>query len=253
MTASTDPARAALLSRAALCAGAGSGAVTLLALQLQPWFALGAGYPVRVGFIAAGVMVVALTGLRDHHPFARIGPANLVTGSRALLVTLLAAVALEPAGVAAGWWLIGTATVAALLDLADGWLARRSGLASAFGARFDMEVDALLVLVLSALVWRQGKAGAWVLASGAMRYVFVAAALVWPWLNRPLPPNRRRQTVCVVQIAALIAALAPIVDVPVSVSLAAVSLTLLTWSFAVDVAWLAGRDDAGFGPEAGRG
>ncbi len=241
MTSLTDTARADLLSRAALLAGAGTGAVTLLALQLQPRLALGAGYPVRVAFIAAGVMVVALTGLRDHHPFVRVGSANLVTGGRALLVALLAAAALEPAGVAAGWWLIGTAAVAASLDLADGWLARRSGLASAFGARFDMEVDALLVLVLSALVWRQGKAGAWVLASGAMRYVFVAAALLWPWLNRPLPPNRRRQAVCVVQIGALIAALAPTVDVPVSVALAAVSLALLTWSFAVDVAWLAAR------------
>ena len=39
-------------------------------------------------------------------------------------------------------------------------------MASAFGARFDMETDALLLLVLAALAWQFDKAGAWVLASG---------------------------------------------------------------------------------------
>ena len=33
-----------------------------------------------------------------------------------------------------------------------------------FGARFDMEIDALLILALSILAWRHGKAGAWVVA-----------------------------------------------------------------------------------------
>ena len=46
---------------------------------------------------------------------------------------------------------------------------------SAFGARFDMEVDALLILVLSAGVWWFDKAGAWVWLSGLLRYAFIAA------------------------------------------------------------------------------
>ncbi len=241
MTASTAGARVELVSRAALLAGAGCGAVTLLAMQLQAWLGLAAGFPLRAALVAAAILGVALTGLGGHHPFARVGPANLVTGVRALLVALLTAVTLEPASAPVGWWVIGTAAVGASLDLADGWLARRSGLASAFGARFDMEIDALLILVLSALVWRQDKAGAWVLASGLMRYAFVAGAFAWPWLNRALPASRRRQGVCVVQIVALIAALAPVVAAPASIALAAGSLALLTWSFAVDVAWLAGK------------
>jgi phosphatidylglycerophosphate synthase len=229
-----------LVARAALLAGAGTGAVTALAFTVQPAFGFGEGFPVRVAFVAAGVMLVALAGLRDHHPYARVGPANLVTGTRALLVALLAAVALEPAVRPLGWWLVGAATVAASLDLADGWLARRTRLASAFGARFDMEVDALLILVLSGLVWRAGLAGPWVLASGLMRYAFVAAAVALPWMTRALPPSRRRQAICVVQIVALIAALAPVVPPLAAVALAAGSLALLTWSFAVDVLWLAG-------------
>jgi phosphatidylglycerophosphate synthase len=172
---------------------------------------------------------------------ARLGPANVVTGARALLVALLAATALEPAALVVGWWVVVTATVTASLDLADGWLARRTGLTSAFGARFDMEVDALLVLVLSALVWRTGRVGAWVLLAGLLRYLFLAAAVVLPWMARALPPSRRRQAICVVQITALIIALAPIVPAPASVSLCAVSLALLAWSFWVDVAWLVAR------------
>ncbi|HUU35834.1 MAG TPA: hypothetical protein VMW48_17330, partial [Vicinamibacterales bacterium] len=76
---------------------------------------------------------------------------------------------------------------------------------------------------------------------GLMRYAFAAAALVRPWLNRALPASWRRQAVCVVQIAALIVALAPVVPVPASLALAAASLALLAWSFWVDVAWLAAR------------
>jgi phosphatidylglycerophosphate synthase len=231
----------ALVVRAALLAGAGTGAVTALAVTVQRVFAFGEAFPVRVAFVAGGVMLVALAGLRPHHPFTHVGPANLVTGTRALLVALLAAVALEPAVRPLGWWLVGTATLAASLDLADGWLARRTGLASAFGARFDMEVDSLLILVLSVLVWRAGLSGAWVLGSGLMRYVFVAAAFAVPWMNRALPSSRRRQAICVVQIVALIAALAPVVAPAAALALAAASLALPSWSFAIDVRWLARR------------
>jgi hypothetical protein len=72
-----------------------------------------------------------------------------------------------------------------------------------------------------------------------MRYAFVAAAAVWPWLSAPLLPSRRRQTVCVVQITALIVCLGPVVPPPLAAALAAASLALLGLSFAVDVRWLA--------------
>ena len=48
----------------------------------------------------------------------------------------------------------------------DGPAARRSGIASRFGARFDMETDALMILVLAVLAWRWDRAGAWVLLPG---------------------------------------------------------------------------------------
>ena len=233
------------LAWAVASAALGAQVVTSVARGIQPVLQLNAEFPDRVRFIAYAVMLVAVAGLHRHHPFPRIGPANLVTGTRALLVALLAGVALDSTGGVGGWWVVGTATVAASLDLADGWLARRTGLSSTFGARFDMETDALLILVLSTLVWRHGLTGPWVLASGLMRYAFVAAALVLPWMHRALFPSRRRQAVCVVQIAALIAALAPVTPPPAAIVLAAGSLALLTWSFWVDVAWLARAREGG--------
>jgi phosphatidylglycerophosphate synthase len=125
-----------------------------------------------------------------------------------------------------------------VLDGVDGWLARRGGWCSRFGARFDMETDALLILLMAALVWQLDKAGAWVLLAGAMRYGFVAAGLVLAWLRRPLPDSQRRKTVCVVQVLTLLAALAPAVPAPLSGAVAATGLGLLAWSFLADVVWL---------------
>ena len=169
----------------------------------------------------------------------RFGPANLITTGRAVLVVGIAIVGFTPVSPRTAALVVAVGTVAAVLDLADGWVARRTGTASAFGARFDMEVDAALVLVLSALVWRFGVAGPWVLASGLMRYAFVALAWPWPWLARPLPSSRRRQTVCVVQIVALLVALAPATPPAVAWAATVAGLAALTWSFAIDIAWLA--------------
>lgn len=233
---------AALLRRDAARALA-AGAFGLLALAfgtvaatgVQAWFAAKA-------FALFGLGAACVWhGLAAHAPHAQLGAANRVTLARLVLVALLAAAIGEPAALARGmaWAAVLLATLAALLDAVDGPLARRSGLASTFGARFDMETDALLILVLSALVLQFGKAGPWVLAAGGMRYAFVLAARAWPWLDAPLPPSGRRKTVCVLQIVALIVCLGPIVPHPASAALAAASLAMLAWSFAIDIVWLA--------------
>ena len=184
--------------------------------------------------VAGGALVLWLAARHLHTPV--FGAANTVTLARAALTVMLLAL-LDVRGVE--WWLVGLATLAAALDGVDGALARRRGEASAFGARFDMEVDALLILVLAALVWQHGKAGVWILLAGLLRYLFVAASFLKPWLRGALPPSRRRQTVCVVQIVSLIGALVPLVTQPTSAALALAGLIVLIWSFAVDVAYLA--------------
>lgn len=162
---------------------------------------------------------------------------NHVTAVRAVIVAALAGLAVVsrlPPVSSLAWAAVVASTVAAVLDGVDGWLARRTGRTSAFGARFDMETDALLIQVLAILVWRWGKAGPWVLMSGLLRYLFVAAGWLWPWMRRPLAPTLRGRAICVVQIVALIIAIAPIVPPDVSSIIAAVALMLLGYSFAVD-------------------
>ena len=100
----------------------------------------------------------------------RFGPADRVTLARAVLACAVAGLA---AAAALGGpeahavegalgLLVGLASVALVLDAVDGWVARRTGTVSAFGARFDLEVDAFLIAVLSLHVARE--VGWWVRA-----------------------------------------------------------------------------------------
>ena len=179
-------------------------------------------------------------------PGRGLGAANRVTLARAALVLSLAPLALhlDRPDAAAHWWIIAVSTVALVLDGVDGRVARRTGGATAFGARFDMELDAFLMLALSVLVWSSGRVGPWVLAIGAIRYLFVAAGRLWPPLRAGLPASFRRKAICVVQGAALLVCLGPIVPPAAAAPAAAVALGLLVCSFAVDVRWLAARGGA---------
>lgn len=218
-----------------------------LALALAAGFG-GAFAAMALLWFVTGALLVR-HGLRTgSHPHAHFGGANRVTLLRlalaCLLVGLLFEAAWAPPLAAEGrtglaWGVVALATLTALLDAADGPLARRSGLTSTFGARFDMETDAAFILVLCTLVWQAGQTGAWVLAAGLLRYAFVAAARVWRWLAAPLALSRRRQTVCVIQITGLIICLAPIVPPVLATAVAAVSLALMSLSFALDVRTLA--------------
>jgi phosphatidylglycerophosphate synthase len=190
---------------------------------------------VEAALVFAVMMAVVFATVGAHHPFARFGPANYVTMIRGALVALAAAMLVEPPAAAIAWWVVGATACLAVLDGLDGWLARRTGLASAFGARFDVEVDALLILVLSLFVWRHDKAGAWVIACGLMRYAFVAAGWFLPWMNGPLTPTLRGKSVAVGQFTGLGLALVPVVPAPASAIVAAITLAALAWSFAVDV------------------
>jgi phosphatidylglycerophosphate synthase len=166
-----------------------------------------------------------------------MGPADRVTLARATLVgavTALTADALfHPAEVSA---LVGISIVAVLLDGVDGRVARGTGTASSLGARFDMEVDAFLVLVLSVLAARS--LGGWVLAIGAARYLFVAAGWALPWLRAATPPRYWCKVVAVIQAAVLTVTISGVLPVPVARVLVLLALVLLVESFGRDVWWL---------------
>ena len=212
-------------------------ATAALALAARGWLPLSPWYPVKVGLLmlSAGALLIRSLSAHQH---ARFGAANRVTTARAALAALVAGCIGERADGRVAATVVVLAIAVAALDGVDGQLARRGGTASAFGARFDMEVDAGVILALATLAWQWEKAGAWVILSGLLRYLFLAGGAVVAWLRAPLPPSVRRKTICVVQVVGLIAVVAPVVAPPVSTFLAAVGLLALVWSFAVDVCWL---------------
>lgn len=211
------------------------GLVAAISLWIAP---PGATVPVLaaiVGFVFA--VIVAGFEFARTYPHSELGLCNIITQSRLALATTLLVPLLAPAA-GTTWIVFAIAVVGFALDGVDGRLARRSGLSSEFGARFDMEVDAVFAALLAIAALQSGKAGAWVLALGFMRYGYVAAGFVWPWMRSGLPECWRRKAICVVQIGVLIALLAPIVTAPMSEAIAVLATALLSWSFVVDIAWL---------------
>ena len=188
------------------------------------------------------ILLAVLVGQAQYRDHTGFGCANSVTLARGLLICPLAG---APAGLLwdapLAWLLFGLALMAFLLDGVDGWIARKRQECSRFGARFDMETDALFLLVLSLMVYGAGKAGPWILVAGLLRYLFVAACLLWPPLQRPLPPSVRRKAICALQVGALVLCLAPIVPLDLSLWLAGIGLTALIASFLCDLRWLIGQ------------
>lgn len=221
-----------------LAAGAGLALVVQAALPLSlPVM------PLAVLATAAVYAVVAAAIGRawpDHRQ--GFGWPNRVTLVRAALVAVLAGVLVAPSAIAEhGRLLAALAALALLLDGLDGWLARFTGRVSAFGARFDMEIDALLILVLSLALALTGKVGPWVLVIGLMRYAFVGAGRLWPKLTAELPPSTSRKIVCVLQGVALAACLVPAVSPAWASGLAALALLALVASFVRDTTELVRR------------
>jgi phosphatidylglycerophosphate synthase len=95
-----------------------------------------------------------------------------------------------------------------LLDLLDGWLARRRGLTSEFGALFDMETDAFFVLVLALILFSRGIAGAWVIMAGLWRYLYVLAPACFPASGVEDKRSRHGRTLYVLMMVCFLVALA---------------------------------------------
>lgn len=187
----------------------------------------------------AGLAGLLLWGWRMTPALSQFGAANTITLMRSVLVLWMASLLPFPEALATLVWPFALAALAVLLlDGVDGAVARRTGTSTAFGARFDMELDAFYLLVLCGAVMALDKAGAWVVALGLMRYGFILAGLAWPFLQAPLPDSFRRKTVCVWQGVTLLVAVLPVTGAAFATWTLALALVLLTWSFAVDTLWL---------------
>ncbi|HKN98915.1 MAG TPA: CDP-alcohol phosphatidyltransferase family protein [Pseudonocardiaceae bacterium] len=215
-----------------------TGGCALLALILVLSVTIGmptVGWVTGVAYdiVAFGLLATALL----KSGAASLTPADRVTLARMVLVggvtALVVQSTVQPVPTAA---ITALAAVALVLDAVDGHVARRTGLITPFGARFDMEVDAFLILMLSIYVaW---SLGAWVLVIGIMRYVFVAASWLFPWLRKPLRPSFASKAVAAVQGVVLTAAAARVLPDAYGAAAVVIALAMLTWSFGRDIWWL---------------
>ncbi len=182
------------------------------------------------------------TRARPRRTGPAIGPASWITLARATLAVGVAALAAAsfthdtPVAL-----LVTLAAVALVLDAVDGAVARRTGTATAMGARFDGEVDAFLILALS--VYVAHTLGPWVLAIGAARYLFLAGEWLLPWMRVPLPPRRWRRLVAATQGVVLTVAAAGVLPRALMQALLVAALALLAVSFGQCTWWLWRRRD----------
>ena len=189
------------------------------------------------GLLAGSAAVTLLVTARARSDQPAIHPADWVTLTRALLIAGVAGLVADsfgrPVPITA---LVTLSAVALVLDAVDGQVARRTGTATALGARIDGEVDAFLILLLSIVVSQDY--GSWVLAIGAARYAFLLAGLLIPWLAAPLPPRFWRKVVAAVQGIVLTVAASGVPSRLVGTIAVAAALLLLAESFGRDIIWL---------------
>jgi phosphatidylglycerophosphate synthase len=133
---------------------------------------------------AASIAALVATNRDSWSSFGDFGWANTVTALRVALIWTFGARlhrAPEPL-------LAVVVLVLYSLDGLDGYLARRRGATSEFGALFDMEADAFFVLTVELVAYQRGDIGAWILVTGALRYLYVLARALVP-VRRPDVPR----------------------------------------------------------------
>ncbi|HHO53446.1 MAG TPA: CDP-alcohol phosphatidyltransferase family protein [Deltaproteobacteria bacterium] len=216
------------------------------ALLLAAAVTTAAGLSILAVIKAAAIPIVLIVLVAPHlreHPLEHLGPANHLTLLRAVVVSPLAGFIGEASAETYSLGLVAVAVLAFVMDWVDGRVARATNTASPFGARLDMELDGLTVLLLTGLALWLDRAGVWVLAAGLARYAFIGAGWIWPWMEAELPPAPRRAIACGLGVTALVAALAPWslpwAGLPwMGPLLSTAAVVILVGSFAIDVVWL---------------
>ena len=163
---------------------------------------------------------------RAYTPSGRFGWANAVTLVRlAVLLTLSTPASALPRAAA-----LGFVCLVLGLDLLDGFLARAFGDASPFGAHFDMESDAQLVLLVTLRLWLAEGIGAWVLFAGLLRYLYVITLWLWPGTAREAPRSAfARYSFAILMVGLCGGFLLP---APLSSASALCGTLVVSWSFA---------------------
>lgn len=194
------------------------------------------------GFGATGALAYLLGYTRVHLPLNRrhaeasilpdLGLSNGLTLARGLLYGLLAGFLVVPAPRGAWAFAPGVLyTVASLTDLLDGRLARSRGRTTDLGAKLDVEVDSLGILIAFILGVKFGQLPAGFAAVGGLFYAY--RLLLWLWRRRggtvhALPYSAWRATIGGFEVGFLCVMLWPVFGPPYTTAVgAAITLPVL--------------------------
>lgn len=172
--------------------------------------------------------------------FANLGAGTQLSLVCGLLIAYLAGFLLSP--MPAGWLAWAPAllyTVARLLDLLDGYLARRADHVTELGSILDIELDGLGLLVAVVLGVQWGRLPAWYLALAVSRQLFVAGMWLLKRRGKPvfdLPPSENRRIIAGFQTGFLTVMLWPVLPEQLTSFLAVLFAIPLIASFGRD--WL---------------
>lgn len=192
-----------------------------------------AGAPLQpVAAALAAESVVAFLWLFAEGGVPARRPANAVTSIRAAV----GIVALVVVALGAGPKALVVAVTYGLLvlgeisDFTDGYLARRLG-PTAFGARLDMETDALFMLVLSIAAVAWYGLPRWIIVSGLLRFAVALPFFLLPEPRFPRAFSLFAKIGCAASAVALLVTLAPPAPAWLRMTGAVFSVAVLSTSF----------------------
>lgn len=153
------------------------------------------------------------------------GPANWVTALRFVIVSwVMLFFPVIPQAL-----IISMLSIAVLMDVFDGFIARQTNSESAFGALFDMEVDAFYVLAMGLYFWFTTDFGWWLLIPGAIRYVYEVIRIIF--VDDGFVPQRQALAVFLAGFNFVLLLIALILPSDLAMLVLLISLMVVCFSF----------------------
>lgn len=154
----------------------------------------------------------------EEHLLPTFGPGNVMTILRAVMIAALAGFLTSPRPEAYLAWLPGVLyTLAAIIDLFDGYVARLTNHTTRLGQMLDLRFDGLGVLIAALLIVQYGQVPLWYLLVALARYIFLAGMWLRKRLGKPiyeLPPSLSRRPLAGVQMGFMAVMLWPLFSPP---------------------------------------
>ena len=184
----------------------------------------------------------------DASVLPQLGAGNVLTLVRGLLYGFLAGFVVLPMPSELWAYVPGALfTAASLTDFVDGWVARRRGETTKLGAKLDVEVDSMGVLVAYILAVQLGQLPTIFVGMGGLFYTYRLAL----WGRRrcrrpvyPLPDDPLRSVIGGFQAGVLCVILWPVFSPPLTTLATTTIATIVLFSFVRDWLVATGRLDA---------